>query len=342
MQIPLWAFLLTILVALSWREIRMASFVKSAGFQLGRSVNANVPTALFGGATTGAGAGAGAGIRAILPSFALLNRQSTPSTPTSTTTASSLYHSTTHKHFSTTTASMSSKAFLETVKARRTYYALKKESTIPDAKVQEIIKETVLHVPSSFNSQSTRVVLLVKEEHDKLWEITKETLKAIVSAEQWTATEQRLNGFKAAYGTVSISYSYSYFLNLSFFLGLPLVVCHFWRGWWDRDCVWVGRSTFVSHCPTSHMPHLPSSLLLPNSPSKETQLTPSPLSGPLLRIPLRHLNHAREVRPLRRQIPSLGNPIRRHAPIHHLDRSRGRGSRCKPPALQPLDRPEGC
>ncbi|KAL5322299.1 hypothetical protein ACEPPN_010271 [Leptodophora sp. 'Broadleaf-Isolate-01'] len=97
---------------------------------------------------------------------------------------------------------MSSKAFLETVKARRTYYALKKESTIPDAKVQEIIKETVLHVPSSFNSQSTRVVLLVKEEHDKLWEITKETLKAIVSAEQWTATEQRLNGFKAAYGTV--------------------------------------------------------------------------------------------------------------------------------------------
>ncbi|KAG4432065.1 hypothetical protein IFR05_012460 [Cadophora sp. M221] len=97
---------------------------------------------------------------------------------------------------------MSSKAFLETIKARRTYYALKKESTIPDAKIQEIIKETVLHVPSSFNSQSTRVVLLVKEEHDKLWEITKETLKAIVSAEQWTATEQRLNGFKAGYGTV--------------------------------------------------------------------------------------------------------------------------------------------
>ncbi|KAH7416744.1 Nitroreductase-like protein [Cadophora sp. MPI-SDFR-AT-0126] len=97
---------------------------------------------------------------------------------------------------------MSSKSFLETVKARRTIYALKKESTISDAKIQEIIKEAVLHVPSSFNSQSTRVVLLVKEEHDKLWEIAKETLKAIVPAEQYPATEQRLNGFKAGYGTV--------------------------------------------------------------------------------------------------------------------------------------------
>ncbi|KAH7348862.1 Nitroreductase-like protein [Rhexocercosporidium sp. MPI-PUGE-AT-0058] len=97
---------------------------------------------------------------------------------------------------------MSSKAFLDTIKARRTYYALKKESTISDAQIQEIIKQAVLHVPSSFNSQSTRVVLLVKEEHDKLWEITKDTLKAIVSKDQWTATEQKLNGFKAGYGTV--------------------------------------------------------------------------------------------------------------------------------------------
>ncbi|PVH79022.1 Nitroreductase [Cadophora sp. DSE1049] len=97
---------------------------------------------------------------------------------------------------------MSTKSFLETIKARRTYYALKKESTISDAQIQEIIKEAVLHVPSSFNSQSTRVVLLVKEEHDKLWEIAKEALKAIVPAEQYPSTEQRLNGFKAGYGTV--------------------------------------------------------------------------------------------------------------------------------------------
>ncbi|KAH8671819.1 Nitroreductase-like protein [Tricladium varicosporioides] len=92
--------------------------------------------------------------------------------------------------------------FLETVKARRTYYQLSKSSPIPDSRIQEIIKEAILHVPSSFNSQSTRVVLLLKGEHDKLWDITKEVLRGIVPAENFGATEGKINGFKAAYGTV--------------------------------------------------------------------------------------------------------------------------------------------
>merc|ERR1711977_155998 len=167
MQIPLWVFLSSILLALSWHE--MASFVlRRTG--AGGGV---VPTLFGNGAAL-------RGIRAFssLPSPVVLSRQPTHTTaPTKSQT--SLSNADQQKHFSTTTATMSSKAFLETVKARRTYYALKKESTISDAKIQEIIKEAVLHVPSSFNSQSTRVVLLVKEEHDKLWDIAKETFKAV-------------------------------------------------------------------------------------------------------------------------------------------------------------------
>ncbi|RDL37403.1 putative nitroreductase family protein [Venustampulla echinocandica] len=97
---------------------------------------------------------------------------------------------------------MASQPFLEAIESRRTFYQLSKSSPVSDTRIQEIIKHAVLHVPSSFNSQSTRVILLVKEEHDKLWEITKTVLKGIVSEEQWTATEQKLNMFKAAYGTV--------------------------------------------------------------------------------------------------------------------------------------------
>ena len=93
--------------------------------------------------------------------------------------------------------------FLEAVKNRRTYYQLKKESPISDAKIQEIVTEALLHVPSSFNSQSTRIVILLKEEHVKLWDIAKDVLKAIVPAEQYSGTEQKLNGFQAAYGSVS-------------------------------------------------------------------------------------------------------------------------------------------
>lgn len=93
--------------------------------------------------------------------------------------------------------------FFEAVKNRRTIYQLKKESPISDAKIEEIVTQTLLHVPSSFNSQSTRIVILLKEEHVKLWDIAKDVLKAIVPAEQYSATEQKLNGFQAAYGTVS-------------------------------------------------------------------------------------------------------------------------------------------
>lgn len=96
-----------------------------------------------------------------------------------------------------------SSAYLAAIKARRTYYPLKKESPIDNKRIQEIVSEAVLHAPSSFNSQSTRVVILLNEEHDKVWEITKTALKAIVPPAQFAITEQKLNMFQGAYGSVS-------------------------------------------------------------------------------------------------------------------------------------------
>lgn len=111
---------------------------------------------------------------------------------------------------------MSANAFLETLAGRRSIYALKKESPISDARIQEILTEVIKHVPSSFNSQSTRVVLLVKEEHDKLWELHKEVLKPIVPEADWAATEGKMNMFKGAYATVcAISLLYLHIILLS-------------------------------------------------------------------------------------------------------------------------------
>ena len=47
---------------------------------------------------------------------------------------------------------------------------------------------TVRHVPSAFNSQTTRVVLLLGESHKKLWQIVKDALKKIVPAEAFAKT----------------------------------------------------------------------------------------------------------------------------------------------------------
>jgi predicted oxidoreductase (fatty acid repression mutant protein) len=97
---------------------------------------------------------------------------------------------------------------LELVKSRRTYYGLKAESPISDDAIERIVHDSVLHVPSSFNTQTSRVVLLLKEEHQKVWDIAISAMEGLVAAghvpkEQFeTATKPKLNAFRAAYGTV--------------------------------------------------------------------------------------------------------------------------------------------
>lgn len=57
-------------------------------------------------------------------------------------------------------------------------------------------------MPSSFNSQSARLVVLLKEEHTKFWDIVTDILKTLVPEDAWEHTGQRLSGFQNAYGTV--------------------------------------------------------------------------------------------------------------------------------------------
>jgi len=97
---------------------------------------------------------------------------------------------------------MTSKDFYTAVKERRTLYAIKNESPISDEKIQEIVEFAVKHAPSAFNSQNTRAIVLLGEQSDKFWDITKETLRKIVPAEAFSDTEARMEMFKAGYGTV--------------------------------------------------------------------------------------------------------------------------------------------
>ncbi len=95
-----------------------------------------------------------------------------------------------------------SKDFYESVEKRRSIYGISKESPISDERIKEIIQHAVKHAPSAFNSQSARVILLLAEHHDKLWNITKEELRKVVPEDKFTATEDRLSGFQKGYGTV--------------------------------------------------------------------------------------------------------------------------------------------
>ena len=99
-------------------------------------------------------------------------------------------------------AKFSANALIELAKNRRSIYSLSKKLPISTQRITEIVNQTTLETPSSFNSQSNRVVVLYGAEHDKLWDITSDALKAIVPAESWESTAGRISGFKAAAGTV--------------------------------------------------------------------------------------------------------------------------------------------
>lgn len=95
------------------------------------------------------------------------------------------------------------RTFLEAIKHRRSYYELSGESTISDKEIIEIVQSVVKHVPSAFNSQTTRIVILFNEKHKRLWDIAKEVLRAIVPEEKFPATKNKIEkSFQSGYGTI--------------------------------------------------------------------------------------------------------------------------------------------
>lgn len=90
-------------------------------------------------------------------------------------------------------------------RGRRSIYSLTNESTISDERLEELIAEVVKHTPSSFNSQTTRIVVLLKEENQRLWEIAREVASSSIPPELYEKFfKNRIGMSGAAYGSVSI------------------------------------------------------------------------------------------------------------------------------------------
>lgn len=119
-----------------------------------------------------------------------------------TTFNSSLAQNNTTTTNVTMAAKLSADLLFQMAKVRRSIYTLNKDLPISTTRIHEIVKDATLHTPSSFNSQTNRAVVLFGGEHEKLWDLTSETLKAIVPAENFKATADKLALFKGAAGTV--------------------------------------------------------------------------------------------------------------------------------------------
>jgi len=95
------------------------------------------------------------------------------------------------------------KSFWSAVEGRRSLYALDDKIIVPEARIEQIVTDALKHVPSPYNSQSTRMLLLFGKEHKTLWDITLDALRAVTGPERFPETEAKVNScFKAGYGSV--------------------------------------------------------------------------------------------------------------------------------------------
>ena len=86
---------------------------------------------------------------------------------------------------------------------RRSVYALGKNLPISEQEVLEIIDNAVKYSPSAFNSQTAHAVVLLGENHQKLWDITfGELEKFLPNEEAKAATKGKIDSFAEAYGTI--------------------------------------------------------------------------------------------------------------------------------------------
>ena len=95
------------------------------------------------------------------------------------------------------------RSFIEAVAHRRSYYHLGNNVKISNAEILSAIDALLLSVPSPFNIQSARLVVLLGDQHVALWDIVESTLKTLVDAEQFKTTQHKIDkAFRSGYGTI--------------------------------------------------------------------------------------------------------------------------------------------
>jgi predicted oxidoreductase (fatty acid repression mutant protein) len=85
---------------------------------------------------------------------------------------------------------------------RRSVYDLSDKTTIGDEKTVQVIENVVNTLPTAFHMQSGRAVILFGKDHQRLWNITLETLRKIVPADKFASTEAKIRSFRNGHGTV--------------------------------------------------------------------------------------------------------------------------------------------
>ena len=95
------------------------------------------------------------------------------------------------------------KTFWKALEGRHSVYGFDKEKPVAQEKIVEIVEKALTLVPSSFNSQTTRAVVLFGEHHKKLWDIVIDALRKVTDDQQFEKSKSNVQySFQSGYGTV--------------------------------------------------------------------------------------------------------------------------------------------
>ena len=99
----------------------------------------------------------------------------------------------------------------EALKLRRSVYNIGKALPVDEEKIVRLVNEATALVPDAFDMKSQRVVLALGEKHDKLWD-------AIYDAFGGKVAREKIDSFKAGYGTVLYFYDADVVKSLQVFV----------------------------------------------------------------------------------------------------------------------------
>lgn len=92
--------------------------------------------------------------------------------------------------------------YLEALEKRRSIRKLTDKINITESELIDLLKFNLKHSPSSYNSQSPRLILLLGKKHHEFWNLVLDQIKKIVSEEQFKNSAKKFAGFINGYGTI--------------------------------------------------------------------------------------------------------------------------------------------
>lgn len=91
---------------------------------------------------------------------------------------------------------------IDILKSRRSIYEIDDNVKMTDEEIINLVEEITRLVPDAYNIKSQRVVLVLNEEHKKLWDNIYDVFEGKVARE-------KIDSFKNGYGTVLFFYDYN-------------------------------------------------------------------------------------------------------------------------------------